>query len=126
MLPLSPSPGRENGDLVLIAGRVNAADFLDKSRFGNDPRNQFLNISLNNDVLLGEFVSFSTYAALVAVPVPGVENLTFSFAAFDPDTQPGDYGGVWDHYGVGATVEYTWKLLPAGDKKKVRSPEWLR
>lgn len=111
------------GEIVLIAGRVNATNFVDKSRFGNDPRNQFLNVSLNNDLLLGEFVSFSTYAALLAAPVPGVKNLTVAFAAFDPDTQPGDYGGVWQHYGLGVTVDYSWTI--AGDLDGMINPIFL-
>lgn len=31
------------GKMVLKAGRLNATNFLDKNRFANDPRNQFLN-----------------------------------------------------------------------------------
>jgi carbohydrate-selective porin OprB len=47
-------------NMVLTIGRLDAQNFLDRNRFGDDPRNQFLNTSLNNDLLFGEFVSFST------------------------------------------------------------------
>ena len=54
------------GNMLFTAGRMNATNFLDRSRFANNPRSQFLNVSLSNNPLLGEFVSFSTYAALLA------------------------------------------------------------
>ncbi len=95
-------------DLSLIVGRVDAVNFVDRNRFANDPRTQFLNTSLNNTPLFGAFLSFSTYAALLNVPVN--EHLNLAFAAFNPDTQPGDYGGTWDNYGLGFAPGVSWTL----------------
>ncbi len=95
-------------NLSLVLGRVDAVNFVDRNRFANDPRTQFLNTSLNNTPLFGSFLSFSTYAALLNVPVN--ENLNLAFAAFNPDTQPGDYGGTWDNYGLGFAPDVSWNL----------------
>jgi hypothetical protein len=48
--------------------------------------------SLNNALLLGEFLSFSTYATFLLQPIN--KNLTIGYAVWDPETKPGDYGGV--------------------------------
>ena len=93
--------------LTLIAGRINVVNFLDKNRFSEEPRDQFMNLSLNNDPLFGAFVSFSTYAAVASWQV--TENLSINPAIWTPETQPGDYGGNWDSVGAGAEVDYSWK-----------------
>lgn len=95
-------------DMSFIAGRVDAVNFVDRNRFANDPRTQFLNTSMNNTPLFGAFLSFSTYAALLNVPVN--EHLNLAFAAFNPDTQPGDYGGTWDNWGLGFAPEVKWSF----------------
>ncbi len=84
--------------MALIVGRVDATNFLDKNSFANNPETQFLNASLNNELLWGELLSFSTYAALLLQPVN--KNLTVAYAVWDPETTPGDYGGVWKNYGA--------------------------
>lgn len=95
-------------DLALIVGRIDATNFLDKNSFANNPESQFLNANLNNHLLFGEFVSFSTYGALLNAPVN--ENLSFAVAAFDPDTKPGDYAGVWENIGFGATMNLNYEI----------------
>jgi len=97
------------GNMMLTVGRLNASNFLDRSRFANDPRNQFQNISLNNNPLLGEFVSFSTYAALLGWQAS--ENLTIAAAVFDSGAVPGDYGvpgGFFNEWGGGLDVGISW------------------
>ena len=88
-------------DMLLIAGRLDATNYLDKNSFANNPESQFLNTMLNNNLLWGEFLTFSTYAGLLIVPVN--KDFKLGFAVWDPETQPGDYGGVWDHYGAAVT-----------------------
>jgi len=51
-------------EIVLVVGRLNPHNFLDTNRFANDPKNQFLNISLGNNFVWGYFFSFATYAAI--------------------------------------------------------------
>lgn len=99
-------------EIVVIVGRVNAVNFLDRNRFANDPRNQFLNIALNNDPLFGAFVSFSTYGVLVSWQV--TKHFSISPAVFDPNIQPGEWGappgGLFRDVGVGAEASLTWEL----------------
>lgn len=98
-------------DLTLIAGRLNAANLLDRNRFANDPRKQFMNIGFNNQVLLGGFVSFSTYGGIVSWKAS--ENLAVSVAAYDPNDQPGDYAstdGFFDEVGLGAEIDVSWEI----------------
>ena len=100
------------GNLGLVLGRVNGANFIDRNRFANDPRNQFLNLSLSNNPLLGEFLSFSTYAGLLSVPV--TEGLKTNFAIWDPNAVPDDYpggtDGFFDEVGAGVEVDFSWTL----------------
>jgi porin len=93
----------------LILGRLNATNFLDKNRFANDPRNQFLNLSMDNDPLFGAFVSFSTYAAFADIPVTKFFHI--QPAVWDPNIQPGDYGSTFfKNVGTGAQAELSWTL----------------
>ena len=93
----------------LILGRLNATNFLDKNRFANDPRNQFLNASMDNDPLFGGFVSNSTYAAFADIAVTKFFHL--QPAVWDPNIQPGDYGSTFfKNVGVGAQAELSWTL----------------
>jgi len=99
------------GNISLIAGRINASNFLDKNRFANDPRNQFLNLSMDLDPLFGSFLSFSTYAVLLDIPVG--KHFRIQPAVWDPNDQPGYYGGTngfFDEVGLGVQLEISWKL----------------
>jgi porin len=104
--------------MVLLVGRLDATNFLDKNSFANNPETQFLQTNLNNELLWGEFLSFSTYAALLLHPVN--KTLTIGYAVWDPETTPGDYGGVWDHYGAAVTFIFDYKT--SGGKKGVFNP----
>ena len=95
-------------EIALVVGRLNPVNFLDRNRFANDPHNQFLNLSMNNDLLYGHFLQFSTYAALLTVPL--TKDVTVAGAIYTAETAPGDYGGDWsDGAGVGL-VDYKWEF----------------
>jgi porin len=85
-------------NMLFVAGRLDATNFLDKNSLANNPESQFLNTSLNNLLLWGGFLSFSTYAALIVAPV--THGLKVALAAWTPDTQADDNGGDWSNYGV--------------------------
>jgi len=95
-------------EISLTVGRINGANFLDHNRFANDPRNQFFNASFGNDLLYGEFFSFSTYATLLAVPL--TKDFIVGGAAYTPLTEPGDYGGDWTEWGAAGFVDSSWHL----------------
>jgi carbohydrate-selective porin OprB len=96
-------------DIVLVVGRINPHNFLDTNRFGNDPKNQFMNISLGNDFVWGYFFSFSTYGAILAAPLP--KGFSVAVAAWTPETQPEDYGGNWNSGGGVLQVASEWELF---------------
>jgi porin len=108
-------------DLVVVAGRINAVNFLDKNRFSGDPRNQFMNLSMTNDPLFGAFLFFSTYGAFAAWQV--TDNLSINPAIWTPETEPGDYSGDWSEFGGGTEVDYSWK--PANDLSGVLRATYL-
>ena len=98
-------------DMSLVLGRIIDINFLDTNRFANDFRTQFLNASMSNDLLFGNFLNFSTYAGLLDIPVD--KRFNIAFAAFDPETAPGDYAGVWENIGLATTMTFSWEL-PGG------------
>jgi porin len=96
---------------LVTVGRLNAANFLDRSRFANDRRSQFLNAAIDNNVLVGSFVSFSSYAVLAVQPLN--EHLAVYAAVFDPTAAPPDYdvdGGFLSDVGMGGGADIRWKL----------------
>ena len=96
---------------LVTVGRLNPANFLDRSRFANDRRSQFLNAAMDNNVLVGSFISFSSYAVLVVQPVN--EHLAVYAAVFDPTAAPPDYGvrgGLFSDVGAGGGADIRWKL----------------
>jgi porin len=95
-------------EMEFIGGRIDATNFLDKNSFANNPESQFLNASLNNELLWGEFMSFSTYAAILVAPV--TKGLKIAVATWTPDTQPDDNGGDWSDYGVVANPMFDYHL----------------
>ena len=96
------------GGMFLAIGRIDATNFLDKSSFANNPETQFLNASLNNQLMVGEFISFSSYGALLLTPVN--ESLSFAWALFDPETLPGDYAGVWKNWGGAVAMDLRYQI----------------
>ena len=102
-------------ELGFVLGRLNATNFLDRNRYANNPRNQFMNISMNNSPLLGSMVSFSTYALLVSWKVN--DHLAINPAIYDPNVQPGEGspdGGPFNDVGLGVEIDLNWTL--SGDR----------
>jgi porin len=99
------------GDMTMIVGRIDATNFLDKNTYANNPESQFLNASLNNMLLWGNFLTFSTYGAILVAPVS--KEFTIAVAAWTPDTEAGDYGGDWSDYGLVVNPMFNYKI---GDK----------
>jgi porin len=91
---------------VAIVGRIDPSNFLDQNSFSCSSDNQFLNVSMNSNPLFGRFLSYSTYAALFMTKA--TENLTLAYGAWTPNTQPGDYGGNWDDYGIAMMPHFTY------------------
>jgi len=81
---------------LLIIGRIDATNFLDTNSYANIPEAQFFNGSLNNDLLWGNMLTFSTYAALAIIPIN--KSWTIATGAWTPSTQPDDYGGDWSNW----------------------------
>lgn len=95
-------------NMLLIVGRIDATNFLDTNSYANIPESQFLNASLNNDLLWGSLLTFSTYAALLIVPVD--ERFSFAVGAWTPETQPDDYSGDWGSWAAVINPMYSYKL----------------
>ncbi|PHS35873.1 MAG: hypothetical protein COB07_12875 [Sulfurovum sp.] len=99
-------------NMLLIVGRLDATNFLDTNLYANIPESQFLNASLNNDLMWGNMLTFSTYAALLIVPVD--EKFSFAVGAWTPETQPDDYSGDWGSWAAVINPMYSYHL---GGKK---------
>jgi hypothetical protein len=83
---------------VAIVGRLDPSNFLDQNSFACNMDNQFLNVSMNSNPLFGQFLTYSVYAALFMTKV--TDDLTLEYGAWTPGSQPGDYGGNWNDFGV--------------------------
>jgi hypothetical protein len=83
-------------EITMIAGRIDPTNYLDTNSYANIPESQFLNGSLNNDLLWGELLTFSTYAALFIIPVS--ESFEIATGVWTPGTQPDDYRGDWSDW----------------------------
>jgi porin len=59
-------------------------------------------------LLWGNFMTFSTYAAIFVAPV--TKGLKIAVAAWTPDTQPDDNGGDWSDYGVVANPMFDYHI----------------
>ena len=98
-------------EISLILGRIDATDFLDTNSYANIPESQFLNGSLNNDLLWGELLTFSTYAGLLAIPVS--EGFDIATGVWTPATQPDDYAGDWSDWAAVINPIFSYHI---GDK----------
>jgi carbohydrate-selective porin OprB len=96
-------------DALIWVGRINAVNFLDTNRFANDPRNQFMNLSMSNNPLMGGVVSFSTLAVLAHFQI--TDNFAINPAFYDSSMQPGNYrNDLFDDPGYAVQADLTWKL----------------
>jgi porin len=91
---------------VAIVGRLDPSNFLDQNSFSDTSDNQFLNVSMNSNPLFGRFLTYSTYAALFMTKV--TEGLTLEYGAWTPNSQPGEYGGNWNDYGIAMIPHLTY------------------
>jgi porin len=91
---------------VAIVGRLDPSNFLDQNSFSDTCDNQFLNVSMNSNPLFGRFLTYSTYAALFMTKV--TESLTLEYGVWTPNSQPGEYGGNWDDYGIAMIPHVTY------------------
>ena len=98
-------------NILMIVGRIDATNFLDTNSYANIPESQFFNGSLNNDLLWGELLTFSTYAALFIIPVK--EGFSIATGVWTPETQPDDYGGDWDTWAAVINPIFSYHI---GDK----------
>jgi len=94
-------------DTVMLLGRLDATNFLDQSAFTGNKNSQFLNVSVNSNLLWGGFFTYSTYAAFFMTKV--TDGLTVAYGAWTPNTQPDDYGGKWDKYGLVLNPQYRYR-----------------
>jgi porin len=97
--------------LMLQAGRVNWVGLADRSRFANDEKTQFLNISLRNSALLGEFVPLTAHGVAAALaPHPDVSLAIVLVSANDQPDKYGSPGGLFDEVTPAVELDYSWKF----------------
>lgn len=98
-------------NLVMVLGRVNWVGVADHNRFANNERTQFLNMSLRNTTLLGEFFPLTAHGvALAYQPLPNVAVTPFAVSANDEPGEYGSPGGLFSEVTAGAEVDISWKL----------------
>jgi len=122
---LWPSPGEESETflseyyiwqgvtdwLMLQAGRVNWTALADQSRFANDEKTQFLNMSLRNTPLLGAFVPLTAHGvAAIVEPHPNVSLAIVAVSANDQPDEYGSPGGLFSEVTPAVELDVSWKL----------------
>ncbi len=100
---------------LFLIGRLNPVLYLDRNKFANSPRNQFLNVAMGNNPLMGAFSSFSTYGILTTTKV--TDYFGFNLAVADGSIQPGDYdgsdaasGGFFEAVETAVDMQFHWKI----------------
>ena len=88
--------------LGVMVGRVNPVAW-DRNRFAFDPRTQFMNGALDQQLLVGGLVSFSTYTA--ALMWQANEHLNVLGGIYDPVIQPGEFSTPFDEIGYFSVIE---------------------
>jgi hypothetical protein len=86
----------------VMVGRVNPIAW-DRNRFAYDPRTQFLNGAISQQILVGGLVSFSTYTA--AVMWQANEHLNILGGIYDPVIRPGEFTNPFDEVGFFTVLE---------------------
>jgi porin len=94
---------------VLLLGRLDPSNYLDQNSFSCTSDSQFLNVSMNSNPLFGRFLTYSTYAALFMTKV--TDDLTVAYGGWTPNSQPGEYGGNWDDYGIALYPIYKYQAF---------------
>jgi porin len=90
--------------LGVMVGRVNPVAW-DRNRFAFDPRTQFMNGAISQQLLVGGLVSFSTYTA--ALMWQANEHLNILGGIYDPVIQPGEFSTPFDEIGAFSVIELT-------------------
>jgi hypothetical protein len=93
---------------VAMVGRLDPSNYLDLNSFSCTSDSQFLNVSMNSDPLFGRFLTYSVYAILFMTKMN--DHLTLAYGAWTPNSQPGDFGGNWDDYGVAVYPIFKYKV----------------
>lgn len=88
--------------LGVMVGRVDPVAW-DRNRFAFDPRTQFLNGAISQQLLVGGLVSFSTYTA--SVMWEANEHLTVLGGVYDPVIRPGEFSTPFNNYGLYSVIE---------------------
>ncbi len=86
----------------VLIGRVNPVAW-DRNRFAFDPRTQFMNGAISQQLLVGGLVSFSTYTA--SVMWQANEHLNILGGVYDPVIRPGEYSTPFEDYGIYSVIE---------------------
>ena len=95
--------------MILMFGRLNATNILDKNIFANQPRTQFLNAALNNDILILSVINLSTYGVVLFNQIS--KSFGLALAYFDANAKPGEFGvpgGIFQKWGIALDVGVSW------------------
>jgi porin len=90
--------------LGVMVGRVDPVAW-DQNRFGFDPRTQFMNGAIDQQLLVGGLVSFSTYT--VAGMWQANEHLNILGGIFDPVIKVGEFSTPFEELGFFTVVSLT-------------------
>jgi len=93
--------------LGVMVGRVDPVAW-DRNRFGFDPRTQFMNGALDQQILVGGLVSFSTYT--VSGMWQANEHVYILGGIYDPVIRPGEFSTPFDDFGLYTVIELDWEL----------------
>jgi porin len=85
-----------------MVGRVDPIAW-DRNRFAFDPRTQFLNGAISQQLLVGGLVSFSTYTA--SLMWQANKHLNILGGIYDPVIQPGEFSTPFEKLGLFTVVE---------------------
>lgn len=88
--------------LGVMIGRVDPVVW-DQNRFAFDPRTQFMNGAVSQQLLVGGLVSFSTYT--VSFMWEANKHLAILGGVYDPVIKPGEFSTPFDDFGVYSVVE---------------------
>lgn len=83
---------------VALVGRLDPSNYLDQNSFSCTSDSQFLNVSMNSNPLFGRFLTYSVYATILMTRI--TDYFTLAYGAWTPSSQPGEYEGNWDDYGI--------------------------
>jgi hypothetical protein len=98
----------------VMIGRVDPIAW-DRNRFAFDPRTQFMNGALDQQLLVGGLVSFSTYTVSAMVQLH--EHVNILTGIYDPVIAPGEFDGPFEEIGYYARQSASAHRLGARDHR---------